>query len=408
MPNLQDLDLIEFLEESKIITTYKDAVPVFDEAQLCFDPKERLFIKNYWQEDLVPKFGISEYTRSEFERFFSLMDTLRNDKDTVGDYFFMLPMSLGSKSKKYKYLDQMTMKDWLLENNFNGEELFEYLDYCCRDDFGLGINYVSAWAGVFYFAARKHDSYNSDAVLTWPEGNGRLNSILKEYSKSKILKNHLAYDVQINNENVAVDVYDAMGKKSTRFIAKKVICCTPTYVNKYLLKGKSQISDFDYAPWFTATITLHDSNMFDNDFLCWDNVIYKGKGLGYIFNQHQNLDQIIQNKVLTYYYSFSSSDSLKARRKLYNMKEEDFKEIILSDLTIPHPNIAQYIKNIQVYKLGHGMVSPRPGFLTGEQRLMAKRNIDNKIYFAHSDLSGISVFEEAFSQGIQVVNEILD
>jgi len=50
--------------------------------------------------------------------------------------------------------------------------------------------------------------------------------------------------------------------------------------------------------------------------LCWDNVIYGSKGLGYVYNQHQSLEQIIPKKVITYYYSFSSSD-LKSTRKKY-------------------------------------------------------------------------------------------
>jgi hypothetical protein len=29
-----------------------------------------------------------------------------------------------------------------------------------------------------------------------------------------------------------------------------------------------------------------------------------------------------------------------------------------------------------------------------------EKDIDNKIFFAHTDLSGISIFEEAFHQGI--------
>ena len=58
--------------------------------------------------------------------------------------------------------------------------------------------------------------------------------------------------------------------------------------------------------------------------------------------------------------------------------------------------------------LGHGMISPKNGFLFGESKRKAVQSIDDKIYFAHSDLSGISIFEEAFHQGINVVNKIVD
>ena len=54
------------------------------------------------------------------------------------------------------------------------------------------------------------------------------------------------------------------------------------------------------------------------------------------------------------------------------------------------------------------MISPAPGFIFGEAKKEAAQTIDNKIYFAHSDLSGISVFEEAFHQGINAVNTMFD
>ena len=53
------------------------------------------------------------------------------------------------------------------------------------------------------------------------------------------------------------------------------------------------------------------------------------------------------------------------------------------------------------------MISPKNGFLFGESKRKAAQSIDDKIYFAHSDLSGISIFEEAFHQGINVVNKII-
>lgn len=49
------------------------------------------------------------------------------------------------------------MKKWFQENHFTSEPLYNYIDYCCKDDFGLGIEYVSAWAGIHYFAGRKQD-----------------------------------------------------------------------------------------------------------------------------------------------------------------------------------------------------------------------------------------------------------
>lgn len=409
LPNIEDKELLSFLEESDIITHFENDLPVFNENYMCYDPKERLFIKNNWQEDLIPKYSISLNTEKEINRFFSLMNEFKSSKDTLGKYHFFLPICNASSENKYHYLDEITMKEWMLNNKFTDKDLWTYIDYCCKDDFGIGIDFISAWAGIFYFAARKHNSSQSDAVLTWPEGNGKLKDLLEQFSKEKIKTQQLVYSIEKKDAFVSVYTFNSKENKSILYKAKKVICCTPQYITKYLIKEKAKFKSFEYSPWFTATITFKKDVIFnDNLPLCWDNVIHEGKGLGYIYNQHQTYNQIINHKVITFYYAFSGSDSTKERKKLYQMSEEKLKEIIFSDLTIAHPLIENDILEIDIFKIGHGMISPRPGFIFGNEKQEAKKSINQLIYFAHSDLSGISVFEEAFHQGINIVNELLN
>jgi hypothetical protein len=410
LPNLRDKELLNFLEESKIIVDYKDNLPVFDETQLCFDPNERLFIRNSWQTDLIPRYGNTKEVDNQIDLFLQRMTEFRVKKGNDKKYFFDIPKSFCSSDKSLNSLDEITMKKWLLDNNFTAEEVLEYVDYCCKDDFGLGIEYVSAWAGIHYFAARKHENKKyDDTVLTWPEGNGRLVKHLKSAVENKALTNHLVYDIQINSNEVSVSVFNAESNESVTIVAEKVILATPQYINKFLLpERKSIANNFNYAPWFTASITLTDIPDNGSFPLSWDNVIYKAKGLGYVYNQHQNLEQIIDKKVITYYYSFSSNDIKKNRKELLKKPIEHWKELVLSDLKIAHPDIDKYISAIEIHRIGHGMVSPVPHFLKSKTLKEASKSIENKIFFAHSDLAGISIFEEAFHQGINVVNKIVD
>ena len=49
------------------------------------------------------------------------------------------------------------------------------VDYACRDDYGATAENVSAWSGLFYFAARKRKAHgDSQPFMAWPEGNGRI------------------------------------------------------------------------------------------------------------------------------------------------------------------------------------------------------------------------------------------
>ncbi|WP_442786855.1 FAD-dependent oxidoreductase [Flavobacterium suncheonense] len=410
LPNFADVTLLQFLEEEEIITGYDpDGYPVFDETQLTFSPQERLFYKNCWQEGLVPKYGNTTKEDAEFSVFFAKMDTFRTGKDEEGRFYFDIPLCKSSDKREIRELDNLTMKQWLAANQFSAESLYTYVDYCCRDDFGLGIDSVSAWAGIHYFAGRKHDcgKQAGESVLTWPEGNARLASHLKQYAADKTLYNHLVYEVKIENDKVKVAVFDEKTNTSKTILAEKVIMATPQFVNQYLIKERKAFTEkFHYAPWMLATLTVNELTDNNSYPLCWDNVIYGSKGLGYIYDQHQSVQQLQPKKVITYYHSFVNPDTRKSRRFMYKQSEEYWKQLVFEELKVAHPSIVSQIESIEIHLLGHGMISPVPGFIFGEHKKEAANPIDNKIFFAHSDLSGISIFEEAFHQGINIVNKI--
>lgn len=412
LPNLEDKALLEFLEEEKIILGYDSkGFPKFDETQLTIAPDERLFYKNNWQEGVVPKAGNTTEEDQELVRFFKLMDDFRTKKDEQGKYWFMIPLAESSENENVKKLDSITMKRWFEENQFTSKPLFNYIDYCCKDDFGLGIHYVSAYAGIHYFAGRKQNASadKQDTVLTWPEGNSRLAHHLQKYVKGKSLKNHLVFQIENSNNKTVAKVFDNTTKTTIAIKADKILLATPQFVNQYLLENRKNLaSNFHYTPWLLATLVVSDLTDNGSFPLCWDNVIYGSKGLGYVYDQQQSLQQIQDKKVITYYYSFSSADLKKTRREIYKKPKEYWKQMVFDDLKIAHPNIKLLTESIEIHLLGHGMISPVPDFIYGQAKKEASKSIDDTIYFAHSDLSGISIFEEAFHQGINAVNTMLD
>jgi hypothetical protein len=57
-------------------------------------------------------------------------------------------------------------------------------------------------------------------------------------------------------------------------------------------------------------------------------------------------------------------------------------------------------------RMGHAMIRPVPGSIFSAERLsVAKR--PGRLSFAHSDLSGISIFEQAQYHGVSAAQEIL-
>ena len=56
---------------------------------------------------------------------------------------------------------------------------------------------------------------------------------------------------------------------------------------------------------------------------------------------------------------------------------------------------------------GHGMVAPTPGLLWSAARPAASQPVRGRVFFAHTDYSRISIFEEGFYQGIRAAREML-
>ena len=89
------------------------------------------------------------------------------------------------------------------------------------------------------------------------------------------------------------------------------------------------------------------------------------------------------------------------------MTDVEMKNLVFEELKLAHPHFEEMVEEIYFHKLGHGMISPVLNSVFSEKKEFLKKDIDNKIFFAHTDLSGISIFEEAFHQGIVAAKKML-
>lgn len=410
IPNQSNQALIQFLEDAGVITG-RDAQgePIYDPEQLTFAPQSRLFIRNTWQEGLLPRYGLAQAELDEIDRFLKQMSDFQQQRGDDGRFVFDIPLQFASKKTPLHDLDRYTMFEWMHERGYRGKHLINYVNYCCRDDYGLGVRSVSAFAGIHYFASRKHDlKQYADVVLTWQEGNARLISHLKKHSQGRVLNRQLAYKIDAKTAAVEVAVYDDVSKRSTLIKADQVINCCPQFVNQYLLPDRSRwTKDFAYVPWVVATIVLKKFPFADGAPLAWDNVIEGANGLGYVYAQHQSVGQFSSPFVISYYHSMDGLDCKKSRQELFERTDEQWKDFIVKDLAIAHFGIEQEIESIEIFRHGHGMICPVPGFLFSKARQTLGRPIDGRIFFAHTDLSGISIFEEGFYQGLTAADQLL-
>lgn len=414
IPGTGDPELINFLHDANVITGFTNGVPSYNEFYLCHDPKERLFINHYWQEGLVPHEGIAKEDRSEIQRFHEIMHDYKTRKGADGMRAFSIPVDTSSRDPDLLHLDTITAEAFLDQHDFKSPFLRWYVNYCCADDFGSSIATTSAWAMVHYFASRNGQATNapSDAVLTWPEGNYWLVKELKRSVESHVVNHALVYEVQRTASSVTCTYFDAASNTSKQVRARTVILCTPQFINQRILKVDDNrnvdFSRFEYAPWMVANIvTSHPLNGQKGEPLCWDNVIYGSNALGYVNASHQQLSRPGNLKTITYYKPLLNADLAATRRQTHSKTIQEWHQEIISDLSIPHPDISRHIEEINVWLWGHGMIRPSVNFIWNQNRLQAQKSIDNRIFFAHSDLSGISIFEEAFYQGHRAAKEVL-
>ncbi|WP_080056950.1 NAD(P)-binding protein [Spirosoma aerolatum] len=413
IPDIRNKDLLQFLQECDVISRYDShKSPVYNEYFLCHDPEERLFINGLWQEGLVPDTGLSTEDKQQIARFFALVDQLKQAKGADGRDAFAIPLDQSSADDQFRSLDAISFASYLTQEGFMSPYLRWYLNYGCRDDYGTTLANTSAWAGLHYFASRKGKAANASAssVLTWPQGNGFLADHLRKQADSPIRANLLAYDIQVKSTGVMVRVYDAVANQNVVVQANRVILATPQFITQRLLHSlvseRSTLAGFQYAPWLVANLTVSGLPQGRGVSLCWDNVLYNTASVGYINANQQDLHDS-SPKVITYYKPLTDIGPDLARQTAYTTTYDQWLSQILDELEMAHPGVTAYVSQADIWLWGHGMIAPSPGFIWGNERRKAAQPLANRVFFAHSDLSGISIFEEAFYQGIRAAQEVV-
>jgi hypothetical protein len=165
------------------------------------------------------------------------------------------------------------------------------------------------------------------------------------------------------------------------------------------------VAEFEYGAWLVANLFLKDRPTGRGFPLAWDNVLYDSPSLGYVVATHQRgLDR--GPTIFTYYHPLCEHAPHEARRLLLGQGWSECADVALTDLRRAHPGIDSLVERLDVMRWGHAMVRPRPGFVWGGARRAAVRPYRG-IHFAHSDLSGIALFEEAFAHGVRAAAEVL-
>jgi hypothetical protein len=362
----------------------------WNERYLCFSPQERLFLYGRWQEGIEPAVGLKPRDREQFQRLEEIFTKHRNSGE------FTIPLELG-RSNRSAELDRVTFSDWLSQQGFDSPLVNWYMNYACRDDYGALARDTSAWAGIHYFASREAEE---KGPLTWPDGNGWITRRLLERVGENVRTSRMTHRIIPSPRGVIVEAGDL------QYQCEFVIFAAPTFLAPYIVENFPPIHNFVYSPWLTANLTLDRLPDARGAEPTWDSVFLDSPTLGYVDATHQSIRSHIDKTVWTFYWALAEGEPAQNRRFLLESDWAYWQEAILHDLERVHSDIRQCVTRIDIMRMGHAMIRPVPGaiFSAERQRLTGR---DGRIFFANSDLSGISIFEEAQYRGVTAAQEIL-
>ncbi|HTK85271.1 MAG TPA: FAD-dependent oxidoreductase [Patescibacteria group bacterium] len=398
----------ELFADLGVITGYDEGLPIYNEYYLSADPQERLYMYGRWQEGIVPATGLTPKDKAQYAAFFSHVESFKNKKGSDGKKAFAIPLDKSSSDLQFRDLDKLSIAEYMKQRGWDSEPLNWYVDYCCRDDYGATKEEISAWAGIHYFAARTGKGANAmpTSVITWPEGNGFIVRQLKEKLGANLKTQALVYAIENNKEGVSVRYFDVANNRTIQIDAKAVIIAAPQFIARRLTKDDFDAKPFQYSPWMVANVTLDAVPQGRGADLAWDNMIYGSRLLGYVVATHQNLNRIQDKTVLTYYWPLSHLSPADARKEALARPYEEWRDIVLKELLTIHPELRGQVRNVDIWLWGHGMIRPEPGFIWGEARQKALKS-SPPVFHAHSDMSGISIFEEANAHGVAAAESLM-
>ncbi len=417
LPTRESTAVRELLSELGVLQgDPRAAQPRYDERYLCATPQERLYRHGMWQEGLLPQAGVSAAEHEQFKRFYALMEVFKQRRDGT-QRAFAIPMERSSRAPDLLALDRLSMRDWLLAQNLDSPNLHWYVDYACRDDYGTGIGDVSAWAGIHYFACRNGEAQDAagDTVLTTPGGNAWLaegmTKSIRERAGDRLLTGAAVFRVGESASGLTVDLWRPAEQRVLRIETQQLIWAAPLFLLPHVFAGhdalRAAAKQFSYAPWLVANLTL---SRFPEERagsgMAWDNVLFDSPGLGYVVSTHQQMRQRPGATVFTYYRALSNMTPQQGRTVLLETSREAWAESVLADMERPHPDIRQVTTRLDVFRNAHAMARPVPGLVWGAARQRFAGD-GKRLRFAHADVSGFSLFEEAQYRGVLAAERTL-
>jgi monoamine oxidase len=398
LPGAPAHEVSEWLHELGLLRS-EHGRTVADERHLCHSPQERVFFDGAWHEGLLPPADAGSVTQAQYRRFAALVAQAPA---------FAIPSHRTPWTAAHAALDAQTFDTWLAAPGPGR----------CRAALVPGLLLPRRlWrrpgrrvrlgrAALLRQPAWLPRPGDGDAdgerepVLTWPEGNAWLVQRLAAPFKDRMHAGRVV--VRVREERHGVQVLAWHDDRLEAWTADTVVLAVPLFVALRALDtppaALQQAATAPHAPWLVANLQL-DGPLLDRPGVpqAWDSVVYGGRALGYVDAMHQSLRPFAGPTVLTTYHALHASD----RGALLNEPWARWARRVVDEFTPVHPDLPERLQRIDLMRYGHAMAVPVPGLQATAAARAALRGGRGRLRFAHADLAGYSIFEEAFTAGCE-------
>lgn len=416
LPDRRSMHLRRLLADAGVLLEgLHDEAPRYDERAIVHAPVERVFHDGRWHAGLLPP--LDENGQRQWQAF---TDRLAIERQVPGRYGYPRPAGIERRADA-RALDALNFARWLDESGLDHPTLRWYLDYACRDDYGMPAAGISAWAGLNYFCGRHGQARDVEdgSVMTWPEGLGRLAQHLRERIGPQARRAGSLLGLAARREGMHEAQVMAADGSLQRWRARRVVLAMPLFVARrvapWAFEGLEGAPGPSMQPWLVANVRFgRFPAEAPGEELAWDNVVAGAEGLGYVVATHQQIRQARPAQtVFTTYRALGVPDPVaqaSRRQALLQASPDELLAMAGEDLRTAYgPDWHRHAQAIEIVVHGHAMAAPVPGFLDEPLARRAREAVErgDGLLFAHADLSGCSVFEEASWWGLRSAEALL-
>jgi phytoene dehydrogenase-like protein len=397
--------LIDLYTDLGVVTGLDaDGYPIVDPKYVVKSPTNNVYMNGQWYVDAwetgmenlpLPQQALTDLLACRDE-----IDVLYNYVGADGLLAFDCPTDASTTDAAIRALDDISFAQWVEAKGWDPAVSQFFVRYT-KSALGTTPDKASAWGMLNFLGSEFYP------VQSQPGGNAYVVQMLAaKVGSAKIKLNALVVRVVEEGGEVHVAYLDNGTPVVLR--AKTAIYAAPRHMVRYLVPGlaeanRNDYTEFHYSAYLIANVHVtktptgvaYDNWVHDECFFT-DFIVADWAGLDDPANAPAS-----RANVLTVYCPLIGPND---RADMLTQPFEYYEQKILPDLERVLPGVTATITAFDLFRWGHPMLTPEPGFIFGTAREGAQAPL-GAITFAASDVDGLPAFENAVATGYRAADE---